>query len=108
MAFRGSYYPVRDAIRSLFRIPWESCTHLLPGMKAKGNCPALSKHIAGGAARYAEVTHQPVQVKDVIDGDLCEQYSQLPAQKQKQIADDLERTPGEVLKKLEDIRNQIY
>ncbi|CAL5225226.1 g8014 [Coccomyxa viridis] len=47
-------------------------------------------------------------VKDVIDGDLCEQYSQLPAQKQKQIADDLERSPGEVLKKLEDIRNQIY
>ena len=49
-----------------------------------------------------------VQVKDVIDGDLCEQYSQLPAAKQKHIADELERSPGEVLKKLEDIRNQIY
>ena len=49
-----------------------------------------------------------MQVKDVIDGDLCEQFSQLPAQKQKQIAEDLERSPGEVLKKLEDIRNQIY
>lgn len=49
-----------------------------------------------------------VQVKDVIDGDLCEQFSQLPAQKQKQIAEDLERSPGEVLKKLEDLRNQIY
>lgn len=49
-----------------------------------------------------------LQVKDVIDGDLCEQFSQLPSQKQKQIADDLERSPGEVLKKLEDLRNQIY
>ncbi|KAK9916752.1 hypothetical protein WJX75_006568 [Coccomyxa subellipsoidea] len=47
-------------------------------------------------------------VKDVIDGDLCEQYSQLPAAKQKSIADELERTPGEILKKLEDIRNQVY
>jgi splicing factor 3B subunit 3 len=47
------------------------------------------------------------QVKDVTDGDLCEQYSQLPLAKQKAIAEELERTPGEVLKKLEDIRNQV-
>jgi splicing factor 3B subunit 3 len=46
-------------------------------------------------------------VKDVIDGDLCEQYSQLPADKQRSIAEELDRTPGEVLKKLEDIRNKI-
>jgi len=46
-------------------------------------------------------------VKDVIDGDLCEQYSMLPAEKQKAIAEELERTPGEVLKKLEVIRNSI-
>lgn len=49
-----------------------------------------------------------MQVKDVIDGDLCEQFSQLPTAKQKSIADELERSPGEVLKKLEDIRNQVY
>ena len=48
------------------------------------------------------------QVKDVTDGDLCEQFSQLPAAKQKSIAEELERTPGEVLKKLEDLRNQVY
>lgn len=77
-------------------------------------------------------------VKDVIDGDLCEQYSQvrtspathnarsvgatacgifathhfacgvqLPPEKQKNIAEELDRTPGEVLKKLEDVRNKI-
>jgi len=49
-----------------------------------------------------------LQVKDVIDGDLCEQFSQLPAAKQKSISDELERSPGEILKKLEDIRNQVY
>lgn len=46
-------------------------------------------------------------VKDVIDGDLCEQFSLLPAEKQKVIADELDRTPSEVLKKLEVIRNSI-
>uniref|UniRef100_A0A0A9JZE2 RSE1/DDB1/CPSF1 C-terminal domain-containing protein n=2 Tax=PACMAD clade TaxID=147370 RepID=A0A0A9JZE2_ARUDO len=46
-------------------------------------------------------------VKDVIDGDLCEQYPSLPADMQRKIADELDRTPGEILKKLEDIRNKI-
>uniref|UniRef100_A0A7R9Z712 DNA damage-binding protein 1 n=1 Tax=Chlamydomonas euryale TaxID=1486919 RepID=A0A7R9Z712_9CHLO len=46
-------------------------------------------------------------VKDVIDGDLCSQYPTLPAAKQRAIAEELDRTPGEVLKKLEDIRNKI-
>jgi splicing factor 3B subunit 3 len=48
------------------------------------------------------------QVKDVIDGDLCEQFAQLPPNKQKSIADELEKSPGEILKKLEEIRNQVY
>ncbi|KAI5084296.1 hypothetical protein GOP47_0000465 [Adiantum capillus-veneris] len=46
-------------------------------------------------------------VKDVIDGDLCEQYPTLAPDLQRKIADELERTPGEILKKLEDIRNKI-
>lgn len=46
-------------------------------------------------------------VKDVFDGDLCEQYSMLPPEKQKAIAEELDRTPSEVLKKLEVIRNCI-
>lgn len=46
-------------------------------------------------------------VKDVVDGDLCSQYPTLPASKQRAIAEELDRTPGEVLKKLEDIRNKI-
>jgi len=48
-----------------------------------------------------------VPVKNVIDGDLCEQYSSLEPAKQKQIADELDRSPMEVMKKLEDIRNRL-
>jgi len=46
-------------------------------------------------------------VKDVIDGDLCEQYTLLDASKQRMIAEELDRTPSEVMKKLEDIRNMM-
>ncbi|KAK9851365.1 hypothetical protein WJX84_007420, partial [Apatococcus fuscideae] len=46
-------------------------------------------------------------VKDTIDGDLCEQFPQASAEKQQSIAEELDRTPGEVLKKLEDIRNRV-
>ncbi|KAJ0975398.1 hypothetical protein J5N97_017363 [Dioscorea zingiberensis] len=48
-----------------------------------------------------------IYVKDVIDGDLCEQYPTLPPDMQRKIADELDRTPGEILKKLEDVRNKI-
>jgi splicing factor 3B subunit 3 len=43
----------------------------------------------------------------VIDGDLCEQFTALDPQKQQQIASELDRTPMEVMKKLEDIRNRL-
>ncbi len=46
-------------------------------------------------------------VKNVLDGDLCEQYNTLEATKQRSIAKELDRTPTEVGKKLEDIRNKI-
>jgi len=44
-------------------------------------------------------------VKNVIDGDLCEQFTSLDLAKQRAIAGELDRTPSEVMKKLEDIRN---
>jgi hypothetical protein len=37
----------------------------------------------------------------------CECFNILDPAKQKQIADELERTPGEVAKKLEDMRNRL-
>jgi splicing factor 3B subunit 3 len=45
-------------------------------------------------------------LQNVIDGDLCEQYNSLEPAKQKSIASDLDRTPAEVSKKLEDIRTR--
>lgn len=45
-------------------------------------------------------------VKAVLDGDLCEQFNALELSKQKAIADDLDKTPSEVSKKLEDIRTR--
>lgn len=45
-------------------------------------------------------------VKNVMDGDLCEQFTSLDPSKQKSIATDLGRTPNEVAKKLEDIRTR--
>lgn len=43
-------------------------------------------------------------VKAVVDGDLCEAFATLPASKQSTIAGELDRTVGEVLKKLEQLR----
>lgn len=48
-----------------------------------------------------------VSMQDVIDGDLCEQFPSLPLDMQRKIADELDRTPGEILKKLEEVRNKI-
>ncbi|RCH93139.1 pre-mRNA-splicing factor rse1, partial [Rhizopus stolonifer] len=42
-------------------------------------------------------------VKNVIDGDLCEQYNALPAEKRRMIAEELERSVADVQKKIEDI-----
>ncbi|EGR33979.1 splicing factor subunit 130kda, putative [Ichthyophthirius multifiliis] len=46
-------------------------------------------------------------VKSVIDGDLCEQFMRIGQGKQKVLAEEMERTPAEVHKKLDEIRNKI-
>jgi splicing factor 3B subunit 3 len=40
-------------------------------------------------------------VKDVVDGDLCEMFTTLDFNKQKILAEELNRNPSEVCKKLE-------
>eukprot|EP00656_Telonema_subtile_P000860 TRINITY_DN1040_c0_g3_i1.p1 TRINITY_DN1040_c0_g3~~TRINITY_DN1040_c0_g3_i1.p1 ORF type:complete len:1192 (-),score=391.23 TRINITY_DN1040_c0_g3_i1:125-3700(-) len=45
--------------------------------------------------------------KDVVDGDLCEQFNLLKHEVQSTIGEELDRTPNEVLKKLEDLRNRV-
>jgi splicing factor 3B subunit 3 len=46
-------------------------------------------------------------VKNVIDGDLCEMFTDLDFNKKRVLAEELDRTPPEVLKKLEGFRNKI-
>ncbi|KAI0789091.1 mono-functional DNA-alkylating methyl methanesulfonate N-term-domain-containing protein [Abortiporus biennis] len=45
-----------------------------------------------------------VPVKAVVDGDLCENFARLTANKQRAIVGELDRTVGEVLRKLEQLR----
>eukprot|EP00746_Dinoflagellata_sp_MGD_P091760 gnl/MRDRNA2_/MRDRNA2_36348_c0_seq1.p1 gnl/MRDRNA2_/MRDRNA2_36348_c0~~gnl/MRDRNA2_/MRDRNA2_36348_c0_seq1.p1 ORF type:complete len:1184 (-),score=253.37 gnl/MRDRNA2_/MRDRNA2_36348_c0_seq1:15-3260(-) len=49
--------------------------------------------------------HFPVQ--NCIDGDMCEMFSALAQDKQRLIASELDRTPAEIIKKLEDMRNRM-
>ena len=72
----------------------------------------LEMHMRQEAPPLAGRDHQAYRsayfpVRNVVDGDLCSQFPALPAAKQRAIAAELERTPGEVLKKLEDVRNKI-
>eukprot|EP00992_Anisonema_acinus_P013135 TRINITY_DN8566_c0_g1_i3.p1 TRINITY_DN8566_c0_g1~~TRINITY_DN8566_c0_g1_i3.p1 ORF type:complete len:1206 (+),score=374.60 TRINITY_DN8566_c0_g1_i3:30-3647(+) len=46
-------------------------------------------------------------VKDVTDGDFCELYTTLPYSKQRHIADELDRMPEDVCKRLEDMRHKV-
>nr|CAB3266003.1 splicing factor 3B subunit 3 [Phallusia mammillata] len=45
-------------------------------------------------------------IKNVIDGDLCELFNSMDYSKQKSVAEELDRIPAEVSKKLEDIRTR--
>lgn len=44
--------------------------------------------------------------QNVIDGDLCEQFNMVDSAKQRSIAEDLDKTPNELSKRLEDIRTR--
>lgn len=44
----------------------------------------------------------------MIDGELCEAFNSLSHDKQAKIAAELERSPGDIMKKLEDTRNALH
>lgn len=46
-------------------------------------------------------------VKKTFDGDLCELFASLSYKKQMEMAEDVDRSPTEILKKLEDARNSL-
>ncbi|KAF9585053.1 Splicing factor 3B subunit 3 [Lunasporangiospora selenospora] len=45
-----------------------------------------------------------VPVKGTVDGDICEQYNLLTGDKKRMIAEELDRSPAEIQKKIEDMR----
>ena len=45
--------------------------------------------------------------KAVVDGDLCEEFSSLAYSKKRAMAEEFDRTPADIMKKLEDVRNKI-
>ena len=49
--------------------------------------------------------HAPARA--VADGDLCAQFGALPAERRRAVAAELDRTPAEVLRKLEDLAGRI-
>jgi splicing factor 3B subunit 3 len=46
-------------------------------------------------------------VKCVLDGDLCEEFNNFELPKQKILAGELDKTPNEITKKLEELRNKL-
>lgn len=73
--------------------------HLEMHMRAEHPPLAGRDHLAFRSAYFP--------VREVVDGDLCTQFAALPPAKQQAIAAELDRSPGEVLKKLEDVRNKL-
>jgi splicing factor 3B subunit 3 len=68
-------------------------------MYLRQECPNISQrdHLSYRSS------FQPV--KDTIDGDLCERFGSMPYAKQQEFGEDVDRTPSEILKKLEETRN---
>lgn len=69
-----------------------------PHLRATTSTPHPTRH----------PTHPALSsLQNVVDGDLCETFASLSAARQKAVAGDLDRTPQDVLKKLEDVRNKV-
>lgn len=48
-----------------------------------------------------------IPVRKVVDGDFCEQFQVLAPEKRRRIAEEMDRSVAEIMKKLEDIRNRV-
>lgn len=47
-------------------------------------------------------------LKDVVDGDLCEEFSSLALVKQKAIADELDRSIPALMKRVDQLRQKVF
>eukprot|EP00922_Rhytidocystis_sp_ex-Travisia-forbesii_P054171 GHVS01080361.1.p1 GENE.GHVS01080361.1~~GHVS01080361.1.p1 ORF type:complete len:1235 (-),score=154.80 GHVS01080361.1:223-3927(-) len=70
-------------------------------MTMRNECPPLcgNEHVAYRSYYFP--------VHNVVDGDLCEQFVTLSADRQKVVAQELDRPAGEIQKKLEEVRSRI-
>ncbi|KAL7978794.1 hypothetical protein Chor_013283 [Crotalus horridus] len=85
-------YHVGETVLSLQK------TTLIPG----GSESLVYTTLSGGIGILVPFTSH----ENVIDGDLCEQFNSMEPNKQKNVSEELDRTPPEVSKKLEDIRTR--
>ncbi|TPX62142.1 hypothetical protein PhCBS80983_g00623 [Powellomyces hirtus] len=72
----------------------------------------LEMHLRGKAPPLCGRDHLSyrsyyVPVRNVIDGDMCEQFNSLPNEVKRSIAEELDREVHEISKKLEDVRNRV-
>jgi len=79
------------------RLAYNSKSHRLPE-------PCGQEYVA---PYFTFVNHLSFYLQNVIDGDLCEQFNSIDPHKQKSISEEMDRTPNEVAKKLEDIRTRF-
>jgi len=64
------------------------------------NISLIGRDHSSFRSSYAPVSH-------VFDGDLCEYFSLLHYDRQTNVAKELDRTPTDIMKKLEDMRNKL-
>ena len=72
------------------------CTHLEMHLRIEAP-PILGNEHGAFRSSY-------FPVKAVVDGDLCEQFGRLGADAQRRISEEMDRTPSEIVKRLEQIR----
>ena len=94
LSFRSYYFPVKVGIC------WNYFTRLLISVRCAHH------HHRQLAFIQSLVCLLCFSLQNVIDGDLCEQFNSMDPHKQKSVAEELDRTPPEVSKKLEDIRTR--
>ena len=82
----------------------ELLARLEAALRAEGGGEATSSLVARDhlafRGSFAPVSH-------VVDGDLCEAFGSLPAERQRAIAAELDRSVQELAKALEGVRNRV-
>ena len=118
LAYRGSFYPVKDTVDGDLCEQFSQARVLPASQNTSMREGVPSVHAARGQQEgQAWSWTVSVCTKGWVGMHVLRQVStawlrqqlcvQMPLDKQRSIAEQLDRTPGEVLKKLEDLRNKL-